>query len=253
MVEEMFSRGTIFILGMRAVVPYLIVSALVVACTTSNSSPSPDSGALELDAGGPELDAGGPLARPVGCPSSGVGNEPGPGQELYEALRVAAGFDSLEVRVVDDPKRDAGAPTIPATISVGTPCSGAKDAAACTSALRALSSTDALVQYVADTAAFHVGLYMVFSKGDATGKLASLADLHTALPSVASPAAAFIVAEANNHRVRCETDWVREEADGYVVLADHGAICFRARELVFVKRDGTVDVRQSIPGRSPCL
>jgi hypothetical protein len=81
----------------------------------------------------------------------------------------------------------------------------------------------------------------------------TLADLRAALPNVTSPIVAYAYAEANAHRVMCQTRWVREEPDGFVLFADHGQICRRAKEILFVRRDGTLDVRQSIPGSSPCL
>jgi hypothetical protein len=217
----------------------------VLAPLTASACSSRDTSSAPAD-GGSALDPGGELLQPIAC-RAGVGGEPEPGVDLFDALRVAAGFDYLERRLVG-----ALLPIEP--LVVGAACGGAKDVAICKAALTALASNDTLFEYEADTAGpFAKGYYFVFSKGDVTGKLVTLADLRAVLPNVTSPIVAYAYAEANGHRVMCQTRWVREEPEGFVLFADHGQICRRAKEILFVRRDGTVDVRQSLPGSSPCL
>ncbi|MBX3208938.1 MAG: hypothetical protein KF764_28155 [Labilithrix sp.] len=198
------------------------------------------------------LDAGGPLSRPLSCPGEGIVGEPFPDTEIFEALRTAAGLDFLERRAVYS--SDAGLDSYP-PLSLGTPCGGAADAAACTSALAALSGDgETLYAYGVDTAAFGPkGFYFVYTKADAVGKITNVGELRTVLPSVDSPVAALMYVQAASYRVMCTRDWYRQEPDGFVVLAESGPPCRRNRVVLFVRADGTIEERDSVTYESACL
>ena len=238
----------------------ILTATIAAACDDAASTevtPS-DAGAggadVVAEAASPAPDAGGPLSRPLACPGEGIVHEAFPDQEIFEALRTAAGFEFLERRAVYDSDAAAEVSSHP-PLSLGTPCAGAADASACTAALAALSSGgEVLFPYAVDTAALGPkGFYLAYTKGDTVGKIASAGELKAVLAKVDSPVSALMYAEAASYRVMCTMDWYRQEPDGFVVLAEKGPRCRRSRVVLFVRADGAIEERDSVAYDSPCL
>lgn len=230
----------------------LVMASVVAACASNESPGAPidtarAAGVGEADPGAADPAAEPSLSRPLGCSGEGVVSEPMPGKEIYEALRLEAGVDFIERRAIED---TGSWPSL----SVGTPCSGASDSSACTTALASLTSTEVLLPFDLDTfASGPKGFYLVYSKGNTVGKISNAAELRALVPTVDAPAVALMYAEAAAYRVECTTNWVREDADGFVVLSSNGPACRRNRILLFVGRDGTIEERKKTPGDSACL
>jgi hypothetical protein len=243
-------------LALCSMVPWAVASFLACMSTTS-TSPSDPSG----DAGRPDaapdtervLDAGGLLVAPFTCPTDGLYGEPLPAMQVLELLRVAASLDSLGQRFVSPP--DAGAFEEP---TAGQPCSSATDVAACRLAYANLSSNgEHLYPFFAEGEysnptfrGIRDGYYLAHTKGDAVGKVSNLGELRVLFPTVDAPAKAVVFAHAGGYRVECHLagGWLREDPDGYVLVASRGheKRCLRHDVVLFVRRDGSTTELQLI-------
>jgi hypothetical protein len=215
---------------MRIASSFVVVALVVAGCGSSSDDSDP-----------------GPLTSPIGCLGEGVAREPMAGPVILEGLRAAAGVDFLERRVIGS---SASWPPLHA----GTACAKATNAATCTAALEALTSDHALFPFMLDTFAQRpAGFYLVYSKGDAVGIVVTPEQLKALVGPVVAPVDAYAVAEAAGYRVECTKNWVREEADGFVVLTTKGQPCRRSTVVLFVGRDGGISTRSSTPGDTACL
>lgn len=218
----------------------------------------PEAAADAADGGPRTLDAGGEVVAPFTCARDSIQGEPRPAGIVLEQLRAAAGLDVLEERfVLETTESDAG--TGPEPARAGTPCANAADRATCEAAFAALSSGGEVLRPAFDEvdymAAFFAkgkasGHYLAYTKGDTVGKVSNQSELHALFPTVDTPAKALLYANAAGYRVECHRaeGWIREEADGWVIVASRGheARCTRTDVLLWLKRDGTTEERDVI-------
>jgi hypothetical protein len=202
------------------------------------------------------LETGGALVAPFACPVDGIQREPRPDATVLDLLRAHAGLDSLEERFVGDPGR---------RMRAGAACATALHPAACEESLEGLTSNgEALFPSFYEVDYMQAGLsgakapgyYLAFTKGDATGKVSNEAELRALYPIVDAPAKALIYAQAAGYRVECHlAGWLREEADGYVLVTSRGheRRCSRDDVVLFVGRDGSTKERHVLPDQlDPC-
>lgn len=237
---------------LRLVVGSLVIAGAISACGSTEGASRP-AGAGDGNTDAREsVDAGGPLSKPLSCPGEGVANRPLPAESIFDALRKAAGYDFLERRPIAASDPEASPYPL---LSLGTPCERAADVSACTSGLAGLSSNhEVLFPYdVGTSIGGPKGFYLVYSKGDTVGKISNLGELKTALPTVDSAVAALMYAEAASYRVECTREWLRQEADGFVVLASNGSACQRNRIVLFIRPDGTIEERDKVSYEAPCF
>lgn len=238
------------------------VLAALVACTagtdtTAKATDTHDaaSGNAALSDAARKLDTRGALVALFTCQVDAVQGEPRPGVPLLEQLRVAAALDVLEERLAVDAGLDAG---IRPSVRAGVPCSGSTDHEACETAFAQLSSggealrpafdeVDYISAFFEGQKAGPPGYYLVYTKGDAVGKVSNHAELRTLFPTIDTPAIALLYANAAGYRVECHRadGWLREEADGWVLLASRGheKRCSRTDVVLFLRRDGTTEER----------
>lgn len=245
------------------------VLGALVACTSSTTATGPDthdgasgdaasgdapSGDATSDDAARNLDTGGALVAPFKCQTDAIQGEPRPGVPLLEELRIAAGLDALQERRAVAAGLDAG---IQPGVRAGVPCSGSTDHDACETAFAQLSSGgEALrpafdeIDYSFGGEAGPPGYYLAYTKGDAVGKVSNRAELRTLFPTIDTPAKALLYANASGYRVECQRagGWLREEADGWVLLASRGheKRCSRTDVVLFVRLDGTTVERDVI-------
>jgi len=242
----------------------LVLTAALAFATACGSSAEPgDRGALpEASADTPasgdtakvsnELaDPAETLAAPFVCGRDAAQGEPRPGTTWLEALRTAAGLDTLEERQLLEAtsEREPVAP-----LRAGTPCASASDQAACETAFAELSTSGETLRPPFDEVDFMssdiAGYYLAYTKGDTVGKVSNLAELRALFPTVDSPATALLHAHASGYRVEChEADgWIREEPDGWLIAAsrDHDHRCTRTDVTLWMKRDGTIEERHVV-------
>lgn len=204
------------------------------------------------------LDTGGALVAPFTCGRDGIQGEPRPGVPLLEQLRIAAGLDALEERRAVVAASDAG---ITPALRAGVPCSSSTDHDACEAAFAQLSSGGEALRPPFDEVDFiggvfaggmtgPAGYYLAYTKGDAAGKVSNRTELRALFPTVDTPAKALLYANAAGYRVECQlaAGWLREEADGWILVASRGheKRCTRTDVVLFVRRDGTTEERAVI-------
>jgi hypothetical protein len=243
--------------------------AALVACTSGTTAKATDTGGADTakaadthdtasgDAGR-RLETGGALVAPFTCQVDPIQGEPRPGAPLLEQLRVAAGLDALEERLAVGAELDAG--TRPG-VRAGIPCSGATDHEACETAFAQLSSggealrpafdeSDYLDAFFEGSDAGPPGYYLAYTKGDVVGKVSNRKELGAVFPTIDTPAKALLYANAAGYRVECQhaDGWLREEADGWVLVASRGheKRCSRTDVVLFLRRDGTTEERDVI-------
>jgi hypothetical protein len=233
-----------------------VVLAVTACVSTPTSSPqaTPVEGGTDapadgvLDAG--VLDAGGPLTAPFTCPADALSG-PHPDDAVFELLRLAAAMDSVEERVAEASGSDAGILGV-SHATAGSPCSQASDRPACKAALAQLSNDgEALYPSFYERDFIREpkpGYWLAYTKKDTVGKVSNAAELHALFPTVDSPVKVLVYAEAAGYRVECHNPWLREEADGYVILASRGheKRCTRSDVVLFVGRDGRTQERAAI-------
>jgi hypothetical protein len=181
------------------------------------------------------VETGGPLSSPFVCSS---------GQETYEALRVATQRDYLELRRVNlDNGTDASVPKPVVELAAGTKCGNASAPASCTTAVDALSASSFLFPSCGGCPGG--GTYLVFTKGDEVGKVTSGAELRSFLGTIDAPAKAWLQVTNANYDINCKQGWIREAADGYVILASKmlSDCPIQTQDVVLhVARDGSITV-----------
>ncbi|MBX3222148.1 MAG: hypothetical protein KF795_16645 [Labilithrix sp.] len=253
----------------------VFASLVVVGCSESTSrapggdtesggdtEPSP-SGSDEV--AGETLDHGGPLSAPFTCPVDAIQHEPRPAAIVLEQLRVAAGLDVLEERAVVEATDAAAGPELKPE-RAGAPCTTASDRPACEEAFAQLSSGGEVLRPPFDESDFMWkftrkqtvrGYFLAYTKGDEVGAIASPSQLRALFPSVDTPATALVYANAAGYRVECQqlSGWIREETDGWVLLASRGheERCSRTDVVLWLRRDGTFEERDTLENQNdPC-
>lgn len=207
------------------------------------------------------LDTGGPVVAPFTCERDSIQGEPRPGVPLLEQLRIAAGLDVLEERRAVAGSGDADDAGVAAGLRAGVPCSGATDHEACEAAFAKLSSGGEALRPPFNEVDFFggpatrgmtgpAGYYLAYTKGDAVGKVSNRTELRALFPAIDTPAKALVYANAAGYRVECQlaAGWLREEADGWVLIASRGheKRCSRTDVVLFLRRDGAIEERDVI-------
>lgn len=242
----------------------LVLAAALAFATACGSSADPGGGGAlpegsadtpasgDAPKGSTELaDPAETLSAPFVCGRDAVQGEPRPGVAWLEELRAAAGLDTLEERQLLETTSDRE-PVDP--LRAGTPCASASDPTACETAFAELSSAGETLRPPFDEVDFMrsdvAGYYLVYTKGDAVGKVSNRDELRALFPAVDSPAKALLYAHASGFRVECHEaeGWIREEADGWIVAAsrDHDLRCMRTDVTLWMKRDGTIEERNVV-------
>ena len=155
-----------------------------------------------------------------------------------DELRAALAADSVERRVTANGQTwpDQGE-------TAGTPCKTAKDEAACRATLARPTPPSSLWRPCGNCAPTDTAL--VVTRGDDVRVASSQAELIAMFGPVDTPAEAFVLVDASNHRPACEGPWVRATAAGFEVKATtlvNDCPMQTADLVVAVARDGKVTV-----------
>lgn len=221
----------------------------LIACSTS-TVPRDDAASEFTDDETPGLPDAAPdtgsapagLSAPFSCVVEDVSlGQKRSDREAYELLRTQLGLDYLAVRyglASDDAAatndRDA----------VGSPCSGATDAASCQAQLAALPlSTDTSFFTHVDWGPGSLRPFLVYTRGDEVGALRDRAQMLALLGAIDSPAKAWLVARQAGYVAQCEAPWLRSDGTAFVLWTslEVSSCPFRFVEvLVRVDVDGTV-------------
>ncbi len=134
--------------------------------------------------------------------------------------------------------------------AIGTPCSGASDAAACRATFDALPSDSEFIVFTSpDTAG---GQLLAFTRSNEAGRIATRADLDAFLGPIDAPGDAALVVILDNpgHRILCRDGGeVGPHDDGFVVFTRTGLGCGRGDDVenhaLLVRSDGSTEILES--------